>query len=261
MAYSAFERDFSGKVILVTGAGRGLGRALVLAFARCGGLVAANDLTPVNLDETLALARAGAEWNATVRDYLVDISQKMAVQGMLNNLLDTWGRIDVVINNAAVAPRMALLDMDEWDWRRTLDVNLTGSFFLTQVCGRVMREQGGGTILHVLDASGTKSYAPRASYLASKAGAAELVRQAAQELGSYGIRVLGLSPGLLDSESTREWMPADKLAELHDAGELTSLEDAANAALWLAGTGSEERSGQIWRVGPQGVMTHERMDT
>ncbi len=248
--------DYSGKVVLVTGAGRGLGRALVLAFSRHGARVAANDLTPVNLDVTLAQARAllGADRNEEVRDYLADISQKMAVQGMLINLLDEWGRLDVVINNAAVAPAAPILDMDEWDWRRTLDVNLTGGFFLTQVCGRVLREQGGGTVLHVLEAPAQAGFGARAAYRASKAGTAELVRQAGAELAPYGIRVVGLAMGVLDSESTRERLPDNRLEEMRVAGELTSLETAASAALWLAGADSEARNGQVWQVSPQGEL-------
>ena len=132
---------FTDQVVLITGAGRGLGRALALAFAREGARVAANDLTPINLDETLAQIQAGGGQG---RGYIFDIAKKMPVQALIEAVRQDWERIDILVNNAAVMPRAGILEMDEWDWRRTLDVNLNGAFFTTQSVGRVMRAQGGG---------------------------------------------------------------------------------------------------------------------
>lgn len=238
---------FSGKVALVTGAGRGLGRALALGLAVEGAIVALNDLTPVNLDETEALIRAAG---GQARSYLGDAAQKMVVQGILTQIIDDYGRLDIAVNNAAVQPRAGLLELDEWDWRRALEVNLSAPFFVTQAAGRVLRELGGGVILNIGDALlETPGVRAGAAYQAGKAGLLGLTRAAAAELAPYGIRVNALCPGLLATESTRE-----RWGEELPAGALCSLEQTVRQALRLcnpgvpgmgvSGTGGES-SGQI----------------
>jgi 3-oxoacyl-[acyl-carrier protein] reductase len=239
--------SFRDKVVLITGAGRGLGRALAVAFARQDSCLALNDLTPVNLDETITLARqaTGRGRDAQIQDYLVDISQKMAVQSLILQIIDRWGRLDVVVNNAAVRPQATILDMDEWDWRRTLEVNLTGAFFVTQIAGRVMREQGNGVILNIGDAGGlVQAKLPLAAYSVSKAGLSELTRQAAQELACFGVRVNALAPGLLESESTRDGISADLLTK-YQPGKLPLPEDVADLALFLCSPTAAAVSGQV----------------
>jgi NAD(P)-dependent dehydrogenase (short-subunit alcohol dehydrogenase family) len=182
--------EFEGKVVLVTGAGKGTGRAVAEGFARQGAILAANDVSPVNLDETLKHIR---EAGGRAKDYVEDIAKKMPVQTLLNQVLDDWGRIDILVNCAEVEPVQTLLDMDEWDWQRTLDVNLSGAFLLTQSLGRIMREKGGGIIVHI----GERAKGPerRVAYFASKAGLAALSALAAVELSDYGIRVFHVQPG------------------------------------------------------------------
>ena len=182
--------DFKDKVVLVTGAGKGAGRAVAEAFAAREAILAVNDVSPVNLDETVKHIR---EAGGRVKDYVEDVAKKMPVQTLLNQVLDDLGRIDVLVNCAEVEPVHALLDMDEWDWQRTLDVNLSGAFLLTQSLGRIMREKGGGVIVHV----GERAKGPeqRAAYFASKAGLAALSALAAVELADYGICVFHVQPG------------------------------------------------------------------
>ena len=176
--------DLSGKVVLVTGAGKGTGRGVAEASAAQGARLAVNDVSPVNLDQTVATIRAAGGW---VKAYMEDIAKKMPVQALLNAVLDDLGRIDVLVNCAEVEPCKSLLEMDEWDWQRTLDVNLTGAFLLTQSAGRIMKESGGGIIVHV--GGRPKGTEKRAAYLTSKAGLSTLSEQAARELSGYGIRV------------------------------------------------------------------------
>ncbi|MBN2387679.1 MAG: SDR family NAD(P)-dependent oxidoreductase [Anaerolineales bacterium] len=182
--------SLSDKVILITGAGKGTGRTLAEALAGAGARVAANDLTPVNLDETAARISAKS---GGVRTYLVDVTRQMPVQGLVQAVLDDWGHIDGLVCCAEVEPVRALLEMDAWDWQRTLDVNLTAAFLLVQAVGRAMIRRGrGGTIVLV----GERAQGPdgRAAYFASKAGLESLARTAAAELTPSGIRVLFLDP-------------------------------------------------------------------
>jgi NAD(P)-dependent dehydrogenase (short-subunit alcohol dehydrogenase family) len=174
----------NGKVILITGAGKGRGRAAVLLFARQDALLALNDISPVNLDETAALIlKKGGQ----VKAYVEDIAKKMPVQALLNQVLDDFGRIDILLNCAEVEPVSALLQMDEWDWQRTLDVNLTGAFLLTQSVGRIMKENKGGTIIHM--SAQNKKMELHAAYHAAKSGLAAVVKAASAELAPFGIRV------------------------------------------------------------------------
>ena len=176
--------DLKDRIVLVTGAGRGTGRRVAEAFAARGAVVAVNDVSPVNMDETVAhITAAGGQ----VKAYVEDIAKKMPIQGLLNCVLDDFGRIDILVNCAEVEPQNTVLEMDDWDWQRTLDVNLTGAFLLTQSTGRIMKEKGGGIIVHVGERA--KGQERRAAYFASKAGLAALSALAAYELIEYNVRV------------------------------------------------------------------------
>jgi len=193
--------DLHDRVVLVTGAGRGIGRALAGAFAEHGARVAANDITPVNLDPAVA---AMAKGGGAVRAWVADVSNKMAVQSMIEEVRDAFGRIDILVNNAAVEPHASLLAMDEWDWDRTLGVNLKGPFLTSQSVGRVMADQGGGVIINIASVAGrSHGLAERAAYVASKTGLIGLTRESARELAAYNIRVNAVCPAEVEAEGTR----------------------------------------------------------
>ena len=184
-------QEFDGKVALITGAGQGPGRAIALALASRGAKVAIHDVTPVNLDVTLQLIR---EKGGQGRDYVTDISKKMPVQSLVDEVLSDFGRIDFLVNNASVCPSAPLLELDEWDWRRTIDVNLGAAFFLIQIVGEVMRAQGGGAIVNITGASSENQGMHHAALTASKQSLVGLTWAAAAELGAYRIRVNGITP-------------------------------------------------------------------
>jgi NAD(P)-dependent dehydrogenase (short-subunit alcohol dehydrogenase family) len=248
--------DFTDKVVLVTGAGRGIGRAIAAAFARSGARVAANDVTPVNLDETVRLIRSAG---GQCQDYVFDIAMKMPVQAMIEAIRDDWGRIDILINNAGVEPHAPILDLDEWDWRRTIDVNLTGPFFAIQSTGRVMREQGGGVIVNIASIAGrAHGLKDRAAYVASKTGLIGLTREAAREFAAYNIRVNAVCPGVIETEMTaalrqdegmlRKWL------EDIPQGRLGLPEDVVNLVLFLCSEGAAYLTGQAINVDGGKVM-------
>jgi NAD(P)-dependent dehydrogenase (short-subunit alcohol dehydrogenase family) len=180
------------KVILITGAGKGSGRALAEAFAERGARVAANDISPVNVDEVVnGIVQRGGRAKA----YIEDVAKKVGVQHVVKQVEDDFGRIDILVNHAAVEPRIPLLEMDEWDWHRVLDVNLTGVFLMTQSAGRVMRARGEGVIVNLITAAKSPAGSDSPAFTASMSGLEGLTRQAALELRPYGIRVYGLESG------------------------------------------------------------------
>jgi 3-oxoacyl-[acyl-carrier protein] reductase len=217
--------EFTNAVVLVTGAGRGIGRAIALAFARQGAILAVNDLTPVNLDETVAQIRAVG---GQVKDYVFDIAKKMPVEEMVDEALHDWGRIDILINNAGVSPSVSLLDMDEWDFRRTLDVNLCGPFFATQLVGRAMRAQGGGVIVNLATTLGsTQGSKDSAAFIASKMGLIGLTIAAARELAPYSVRVNAVCPGWI--ETAGRFVFGQTLSTLNEAASQVSQEQTGRA--------------------------------
>ena len=227
--------DFKDQVVLVTGAGRGLGRAIAEAFAARGAVVAANDLTPVNLDETvLRILAAGGR----AHPYVFDVAKRLPVQAMVEGIVDNLGRIDILINNAGVEPHAPILDMDEWDWQRTLDVNLSGPFFAMQHAGRAMRQQGGGIIVNIASIAGrAHGLKDRSAYVASKQGLIGLTREAAREFAAYNIRVNAVCPGVIETEMTAALrqdaqMVARWLADIPQ-GRLGVPQDVVDVVLFL----------------------------
>lgn len=184
------------KVILITGAGKGSGRLLAKALAERGAIVAANDISPINVEELVDhITTEGGRGKA----YIEDVAKKVGAQHLIKQVEDELGCIDVLINHAAVEPYIPLLDMDEWDWHRVMDVNLTGAFLMIQSVGRVMRAQGSGVIINLITEPDSRVQNARAddrregrseaAFVASMHGLQGLTLEAARELNPYGIHV------------------------------------------------------------------------
>ena len=179
-------KTLKDKVVLITGAGKGIGRRLAEELAARGAIIAANDISPINVEEVVENIQAKG---GRAKVFLEDVAKKMGAQMLVKSVEDDLGGIDILINHAAVEPHTPLLNMDEWDWHRTLDVNLTGAFLTSQSAGRVMRAKGSGVILSLVAGAGEKENEAGA-YFTSKAGLAELSRQLARELNPDGVLVL-----------------------------------------------------------------------
>jgi 3-oxoacyl-[acyl-carrier protein] reductase len=248
--------DFKDKVVLITGAGRGIGREIAVSFGSQGAWVAANDITPINLDLTIQqISDAGG----IVKDYVTDISKKMPVQAMVAQILDEWERIDILVNNAGVEPHAPLLDLDAWDWQRTIDVNLSGPFFITQTVGRIMREQRQGVIINIASIAGrAHGLKDRSAYVASKMGLIGLTREAARELAAYNIRVNAVCPGVIETEMTAELRQNEAMVAkwLEDIPQsrLGQPQDVAGLVLFLCSDAARYITGQAINVDGGKVM-------
>jgi 3-oxoacyl-[acyl-carrier protein] reductase len=243
--------EFVGKVALITGAGRGLGQELTLVLASLGASVAANDINPTNLDGIVSqvLQKGG-----TARPYVFDIARRMPVEGMVAQVLEHFGRIDILINHACVCPQAHLLDMDEWDFHRTLDVNLGGAFFCMQQVGRSMRQLGGGTMVNLIAASPAEgALQGYTAYLASQAALVGLTQTAALELVAHNIRVNAVCHGSAAMEpcsppdwkvgAFQQWQRALSPGQFADAPEVVRL------VLFLCSQAASSISGQVFSPG------------
>ena len=171
------------RVALIVGAGTELGQAVARQLATNGVRVALNDLLP---DRVELIAKEIQTTGGEAIVYATDLSRKLALQTVLQNILEAWARIDILIFIASNQPADALLDIDEWDWHRSVDLNLTAPFLCMQSVGRVMRELGGGVIVNMLAGSQRQT---SAAYQAAAAGLTALSEAAKQELNQHYIRV------------------------------------------------------------------------
>ncbi len=170
-----------------------MGRAVALALARSGAGVFVNDLNPDRAeavaDEIHQLGGQAAGWQA-------DVANRFQVGSLIEAARDRFGRIHFLVNAAGVYKTGAMATLDEWDWRRLIDVNLTGAFFCSQLLGRVMADEGGGAIVNVASTAGHPNpLETGAGYTASKAGLVGLTKQTAREFAPLGIRVNAVCPG------------------------------------------------------------------
>jgi meso-butanediol dehydrogenase / (S,S)-butanediol dehydrogenase / diacetyl reductase len=189
---------FEGKLVIVTGAGRGIGRAIAQRFAGEGAELLLLGRTREPLEETAALC------GERTHVHVADVGRADAVQEAVDAAMERWGRIDVLVNNAGVDDETPFLEMEEERWDEVVRTNLKGTFLMSQSVARTMRETGGGVILLNISIDASGGDGTFASYNASKAGLLGLNRTMALELAQYGIRVNGVSPGFTHTEMTEK---------------------------------------------------------
>ena len=202
--------SLNDKVVVVTGAGHGIGRALAERFAGEGSKVVVNDLTADAADAVVAPIR---DAGGTAMSGVADVSRSDLVNAMIAAVVDAHGGIDVLVNNAGiVSPMLHFFDADEAWWRRIIDVNLTGHFLVSHPIARIMAKAGGGAIINMSSGGATKAHRAFTAYDATKGGIEALTRAMALDLGPYGIRVNALMPGSIDTSglSIEETDPAGR---------------------------------------------------
>jgi NAD(P)-dependent dehydrogenase (short-subunit alcohol dehydrogenase family) len=228
--------SLQGQVAFITGAGSGVGRAVAEALAASGATIAANDLTPMNVEQTVATIN---NRGGTAVTYVEDLTRGMPIRAMIERITTDLGRLDILINAARVRHPSNLIGMDEWDWQRTLDVNLSGPFLLIQAASRYMQTHGGGLILNItVDGISGPPISGLPAYYAGKSGLAALSRAAAEELLAYNIRIHAIC--LDEITSPTNSAPA--------GGSLNINQVVSKIVLLLCSPEAAQLTGQVFRL-------------
>ncbi|MEM7110818.1 MAG: glucose 1-dehydrogenase [Chloroflexota bacterium] len=248
-----------GKVAIVTGAAHGIGQAIAKRYAAEGAIVAVNDVNVDGTHETVqAIEAAGGQAVAAI----ADVTSKEQVDGMVDMVLEKFGRIDILVNNAAlIKPTYHMLDprADENWWRMFIEVNLTGAYICSRRVAHWMARNGGGNIINMSSGGGSRAHRGFTSYDAAKGGIEALTRAMALDLGPYGIRVNTLVPGSINTydmdEETLQYR-----GENIPLGRVGRSDEMAGPAVFLATDDASYITGHIIAV-DGGMLIQQRSAT
>ena len=237
-----------GKTAIITGAARGIGKAVALRFAQEGCNIAFTDLVIDEIAKTTEAEITACE--VKVKAYASDASQFEETHSLVNQILNDFGRVDILVNNAGITRDGLMMRMSEQQWDAVINVNLKSAFNFIHALTPVMMKQRTGSIINMSSVVGVHGNAGQANYSASKAGMIGLTKSIARELGSRGIRANAIAPGFIITEMTHqlseevreEWT---KQIPLKRGG---TTEDVANTALFLASDLSSYITGQVIQV-------------
>lgn len=246
------------KVALITGAGAGIGRSTALLFAEQGAKVVAQDLKAAAAEETVQLiTKAGGEAVAIGGD----VTSRADAEAMVRKAVESYGRLDVLFNNAGIWRGGTILDISEEDWDRTMDVNVKGIYLVSRYAVQQMMRQEGGSIINAASVAALRGSPMSAAYNASKGAVLLLTKCMALDFGRYGIRVNCTCPGVIETQMAEELLSYRSLGdddrkqalletyeERHAVGRLGQPEDVAKVVLFLASDESSFVSGAAWQV-------------
>ncbi|MBI2440144.1 MAG: 3-oxoacyl-[acyl-carrier-protein] reductase [Lentisphaerae bacterium] len=245
--------QLDGKTALVTGAARGIGRAIAEKLAGAGADLVVCDLEHAWLAET---AQAITAMGRKTLALATDVSQGPSVQRTVDEALQAFGRLDILVNNAGITRDGLLVRMAEEDFDRVLAVNLKGTFLFTKAVARAMMKQKSGAIINLASIIGLIGNAGQCNYAASKAGVIALTKSAARELAGRNIRVNAVAPGFIETKMTAELSETlrNKMLETIPLARFGLPEDVANIVLFLASDASAYMTGQVLNVSGGMVM-------
>jgi 3-oxoacyl-[acyl-carrier protein] reductase len=239
--------QLQNQIAVVTGAGRGIGRAIALKFAAEGADVACVSRTQENSEKVTGEIRA---LGRKAWAHAVDVADAAGVSAAAAKILTECGRVDILVNNAGVARDDLLMRMSEADWDAVLDTNLKGAFLFTKAFSRALLKQCSGRIINVASVIGLIGNAGQSNYAASKAGLIGFTKSVARELASRGITVNVLAPGFVETDMTaalKEDLRAEALKQI-PLGSFGQPDDIAGAAVFLAGPAARYITGQVLAV-------------
>ena len=232
------------KVAVVTGAARGIGLAISKKFLEEGYRIAILDIDQKTLSQTM---KQDFDTN-NVLGLECDVSEPDQVDQSVNRVVDHFGRIDVLVNNAGIAEFKPMLETTYEEWSRILAVNLNGPFICSQACAPIMLKNEGGSIVNIASISGLRASTLRIAYGTSKAALMHLTKQQAAELGNKGIRVNAIAPGPVDTAMAKKVHTADIRSDYHDVIPLNRYgleEEIADAVWFLCSDSASYINGQI----------------
>ncbi|MFC2006298.1 glucose 1-dehydrogenase [Chloroflexota bacterium] len=237
--------SLNGKVALVTGGSRGIGRAIALTFADAGADVVVISRKLPALEAVAEEIRAKGRKGLALASHVAKLEES---KGLIERIKAEFGRIDILVNNAATNPYYGpLIDAEEWAWDATMNVNLKGPFLLSQLVARIMKEQGGGSIINITSVAGIVPSALH-FYGVTKAGLIMLTKVMAKEWGQYNIRVNVIAPGLVQTQFSevlwKEPAVGESARKKTALGRIGTPEDIAGAALFLASDASSYMTGE-----------------
>ena len=235
------------KIVLVTGAAQGIGKAIAHSLAKEGAGVIVSD---INLELAAAAAKEIQESGAKAIPLQMNVADLADVEAGVKKALQEMGKIDILVNNAGITKDNLFLRMKKDDWDAVVSVNLTGVFNLCKAVSRLMLKQSSGKIINIASIVGEMGNAGQANYSASKAGVIGLTKTLAREFASRGITVNAIAPGFIQTAMTDK-IPEEvkkKMLEQIPLGKLGRAEDVANACLFLAGSAADYITGQVINV-------------
>jgi 3-oxoacyl-[acyl-carrier protein] reductase len=238
--------DLSGRVAIVTGSGRGIGRAIALKLAEAGASVVVNDMEEAVEGVAGEIQAAGRQSLAVIGD----VTSAADVARLAEAAIASYGRVDILVNNAGIARDQLLVRMSDEDWDRVLDVDLKGVFLCTRAVLRYMLKKRWGRIISIASIVGLVGNPGQANYAAAKAGVIGFTRSVAKEVASRKITVNAIAPGFIDTEMTQH-LAQDQRRELMSRiplGRLGSPDDVAGAVAFLASEEAGYITGQVLAV-------------